>query len=67
MLQAIGEVLRRNGAPNLVDPLRRLLPTIGLSQQYGFTPSSVGSLALQALQVRPAIYLEESLDHCTLT
>ncbi|KAG2425559.1 hypothetical protein HXX76_013603 [Chlamydomonas incerta] len=45
-----GEVYRRNGAPYVSDPLERLLPSLGLWQEYGFVQASVSPLALDALK-----------------
>ncbi len=49
--QVVGEVYRRNGAPHIVDPLLRLLPSLGLWREYGWVQASVEPLALQALEV----------------
>lgn len=49
--QVVGEVYRRNGAPHIVDPLLRLLPSLGLWREYGWVQASVEPLALQALKV----------------
>ncbi len=53
--QIAGEVYRRNGAPYVADPLRRLLPSLGLWEEYGFVQASVSPLALDALKVRACV------------
>ncbi|KAG2430513.1 hypothetical protein HXX76_010036 [Chlamydomonas incerta] len=49
----VGEVYRRNGAWHIQDPLKRLLPTLGLWEEYGFVQASVSPLALDALKIAP--------------
>eukprot|EP00198_Chlamydomonas_reinhardtii_P011749 XP_001701086.1 predicted protein [Chlamydomonas reinhardtii] len=45
-----GEVFRRNGAPYVSDPLKRLLPSLGLWEEYGFVQASLSPLARDALK-----------------
>ncbi len=54
-VQLVGEVYRRNGAWHIEDPLKRLLPSLGLWEEYGFVQASVAPLALDALKVRHVV------------
>lgn len=55
-IQIAGEVFRRNGAPYVSDPLKRLLPSLGLWEEYGFVQASLSPLARDALKVRVCMY-----------